>query len=344
MKKIPFILLVCLLLLLTNYSKAQDDSLSENTINTRFFPTSNSDFSYYFLRKDMRLSEFLISTEFSSFEDGSTNFKTKLFLPVHNSKKITYDIPLYLEKYEFRDSESDFKKNVYSVFGQSILGFYPSERLNFSHIIEFRFKGDGDNLTQKTGNYLAQFLTARYRLRDKVYLTGGALVGLGWDNQGDSQVDVKPALMLTWKPNPKLSLMVGMPAAAIEWSMPLGFDFVFHSLLDGGDINITTAVRKNLGSKFDITGRFVREGYSELNVPGNFVNPFLNDSKTASFYYNKMQLELGVRPNRNTVIQLIGGYSMGGDLEIKRAFDKTTTMNGRDNLYFGLSLNRRFQL
>lgn len=327
-----------------SYAQTSNNDFAENTINTRLFPTYNSDFSYYFLRKNMRLSEFLIGNEFNTFEDGSSNFKTKVFLPIFNSPKVTYDVPLYIEKYEFKDSKSDFRKNVYNVFGQSVLGLHLSEKWKFSHIIEFRFKGDGENLTLRTGNYLAQFITSRYTFNSKVSITGGVLTGLGWNNKGKSEMDIKPAIMLTLKPTTKLSIMLGMPATAIEWSMPLGFDYVFHSLLDGNDINITTALRKNLGNKFDITGRFIREGYSQLNVPNNFVETTMEKTQTASFYYNKLQLELGVRPTKNTVVQLLGGYSMGRNLEVENEAQKTTTMKAADGLYFGVSLNKTLQL
>jgi hypothetical protein len=344
MKKLLVTSLMLTLGIKVSYAQQTSESdLSENTINTRFFPTYNSDFSYYFLRKNMRLSEFLIGSEFNAFEDGSSNFKTKMFLPIFNSTKVTYDVPMYIEKYEFKDSNSAFRKNVYSVFGQSVLGLHLSDQWKFSHIIEFRFKGDGENLTKSTGNYLAQFITGRYIFNSNLSLTGGVLTGVGWSNKGQSNMDIKPAFMLTWKPNHKLSLMLGAPATGVEWSMPLGFDFVFHSLLDGDDINITTALRKNIGNKFDITGRFIREGYSHLNVQNNFVD-VAGNAQTASFYYNKLQFELGLRPNKNTVIQLLGGYGIGRNLEIEDESAQKTKMKAADGLYFGISLNRSLQL
>jgi hypothetical protein len=330
--------------IIASYAQSSENDLAENTINTRFFPTYNTDFSYYFLRKNMRLGEFLVGSEFNTFEDGSVNFRTKVFLPIFDSPKVTYDVPLYIEKYEFKDNKSDFRKNVYSVFGQSVLGLHLSDKWKVSHIIEFRFKGDGENLTQSTGNYLAQFITSRYTFSPKVSLTGGALMGIGWSNKAQSEIEIKPALMLTWKPNTKLSIMLGIPAVAVEWSMPLGLDFVFHSLLDGDDVNITAALRKNIGNKFDITGRFIREGYSKLNVPNNFVDASMGNAQTASFYYNKLQLELGLRANKNTVVQLLGGYSMGRNLEVENEADETSTMKAVDALYFGISLNRSLQL
>ncbi|MEQ8945969.1 MAG: hypothetical protein RIC90_00765, partial [Balneola sp.] len=146
-----------------------------NTIDTRLFPTYNSDFSYFFLRRDMRLYEQMVSTEVIAYEDGAVDIRTKGFIPIHNSQKWTYIIPIYLDRYQFVSNETEDELAVNNLFGQSILTFYPNERWTYLHIIEFRFKGANDYFMKKEGNFLAQFMTARYHINKKLSVTAGGL-------------------------------------------------------------------------------------------------------------------------------------------------------------------------
>ncbi|QSE98695.1 hypothetical protein [Fulvivirga lutea] len=316
-----------------------------NTIDTRLFPTYNSDFSYFFLRRDMRLYEQMVSTEVIAYEDGAVDVRTKGFVPVHNSKKWTYIIPFYLDRYQYVAVETDDELAVNNLFGQSILTFYPNERWTYLHIIEFRFKGANDYFMKKEGNFLAQFMTVRYNINTKTSITAGGLFGIGWDQNGDSYWDVKPSLAFNWSPNKFFTLMLGVPGAGIEWSAPAGFDIVIHSLMDGEDINTTAAIRKNISSKFDFTFRYLREGYDGLYTPNEAVD-FTNDIdlKQISQYQNKVQAELTVRPEDNTVIQFIGGYGTNRKLEALDINGITTDFSSSNGYYLGINLAKTIVL
>ena len=323
---------------------AQED-VRPNSIDNRLFPTYNSDFSYFFLRRDMRLYEQMISAEVIAYEDGAVDIRTKGFLPIHNSDKWTYIIPFYLDKYQFVSSETDDELTTNNLFGQSILTFYPSEKWTFMHIIEFRFKGANNYFMKKEGNYLAQFMTARYNFNQYLSFTTGALIGSGWDHEGSTFWDLKPSVALNWSPNKYLSVMLGVPGAGVEWSAPGGFDIVAHSLLEGEEINMTAALRKNLGQKFDITIRYLREGYVDLYTPRQ-VSDFTNsiDLKQISQYQDKYQAELTFRPEKNTIVQLVGGYGTNRELEAVDVQGNLINFSSSDSYYIGINLSKTILL
>lgn len=317
----------------------------ENTIENRLFPTYNSDYSYYFMRQNMRLDEMMFSAEMISYEDNAVDIRTKGFIPLYSSEKWNYTIPIYFDKYQFT-SENGEDLNVYNLFGQSVLSFFPNEKWNFSHIIEFRLKGAGEYFTKKEGNFIAQFINARYHFNDKISLTLGGLVGMGWDQNGDSEIGVKPSVMLTYTPNQYLKIMAGLPGAGIEWSTPKGFDFMAHGLLDGDEYNMSVALRKNMGKKFDVTARYLKEGFIELYTPSDALDISNNtfDLEEIKQYQNKFQLEIGFRPEKNTIIQLIGGYGINRDLELKSTSGNTTNVASKDGIYFGINLAKNIKL
>ena len=330
--------------LLPQHVLAQEAKRS-NTIDSRLFPTYNSDFSYFFLRKDMRLYEQMVSAEVISYEDGAVDLRTKGFLPIHNSEKWTYIIPFYLDRYQYVANESNDELAVGNLFGQSALTFYPNENWTFLHILEFRFKGANEYFMKNEGNFMAQFMTARYTFSEKVSVTAGGLVGIGWDQTGESFWDVKPSVAFNWSPNDYLTLMVGVPGAGLEWSAPLGLDLVAHTLIDGEQFNTTAALRKNFGKSFDITARYLREGYDELYTPSQAADFFSEiDVETITQYQDKYQLELTIRPEKNTIVQFIGGYGTNREVLATDTQGATTEFSSEDGYYFGINLARTILL
>lgn len=340
MKKL---ILICLAVASFGLVQAQEER--ENTIETRLFPTYNSDYTYYFMRRNMRLDEMMFSTEVISHEDNAVDIRTKGFIPLHNSEKWNYTIPIYFDKYQFTAKDGG-DLNVYNLFGQSVLSFFPNDKWNFSHIIEFRLKGAGEYFTKKEGNFIAQFVNARYHFDDKLSLTIGGLIGTGWDQNGDSETKAKPSIMLTYQPTKYLKLMAGMPGAGIEWSAPKGFDFMAHGLLDGDEYNMSVALRKSIGEKFDITARYLNEGFTELYTPTEALGMSNTtfDLEEIKQYQNKFQLEIGFRPEKNTIIQLIGGYGINRDLELQNTSGNTSSIAADDGMYFGVNLAKNIKL
>ncbi|MEQ8925903.1 MAG: hypothetical protein RLO81_08825, partial [Fulvivirga sp.] len=124
-----------------------------------------------------------------------------------------------------------------------------------------------------------------------------------------------------------------------EWSAPAGIDIVIHSLIDGEEINTTAAIRKNISDKFDFTFRYLREGYDELYTPNEATGFTSNiDLKQISQYQNKLQAELTVRPENNTIIQFIGGYGTNRKLEALDVNEVTTDFSSSDGYYIGVNL------
>lgn len=319
------------------------ESERPNTIDTRLFPTYNSDFGYFFLRKDMKMYEQMTSAETVVHENGAADIRTKFFIPIHKSKKWSYSIPIYFDRYQFIGKSENQKLNVNNLFGQSLLTYHPNKKWDLSHIIEFRFKGADNHFIKKEGNFMAQFITAQYNFNSKFSIIGGALMGIGWDNTSNSYVDVKPAVMLKWKPNKYLNLMLGVPGSAIEWSAPGGIDIMVHILIDGSEFNTSAAIRKNLGNYFDITLRYLHEGFDKLYTPSEalgFSTPSI-DFEQINQYQDKLQLELTVRPEKNTIIQLIGGYAQNKDLNLLGSIDNNaTSITSSNGYYFGINLAR----
>lgn len=341
MKKVIFVALVFVSILNAN---AQNTD-RQNTIRTKLFPTYNSDYSYFFVRQDMRLNELMAGTEVVAFEDGAVDVRTKSFIPLYDSKKLSYIIPIYYDQYKFKGTTDAQELNVNHMFGQSVLTYRPTNKWDLLHIIEFRFKGVNDYFFKKEGNFLANFMMARYKLNKKLNIIGGGLIGIGWDQNGESYTRTRPSFAVHWKPNKYFDLMLGVPGAAMEWSAPGGVDIVVNALMDGGDVNTTGAIRKHLGQHFDITARYLREGYSELYTPSSAA-PFLNTMNTQqiSQYQNKYQLEFTIRPERNTVLQLIGGYGQNRDLNVLNTNNIESKIASPDGYYFGVNLQKTIQL
>jgi hypothetical protein len=318
------------------------DTERPNTIQTRLFPTYNSDFSYFFMRRDMKMYEQMTSAETIIHEDGAADIRTKLFIPIHKSDKWSYSIPIYFDRYQFIGESENQKLNVNNLFGQSLLTYHPNSNWDFSHIIEFRFKGADNYFIENEGNWMAQFITAQYNLNNEFSFIGGSLMGIGWNNENDTYFGIKPAFMLKWKPNKYLNLMVGMPASAIEWSAPGGIDLMAHTLLDGSEWNTSAAIRKNMGNHFDITFRYLHEGFDELYTPYQAIGfevPSANFEQIGQ-YQDKYQVELTLRPEANTIVQLIGGYAQNRDLILINNGDNEVLISSSNGFYFGVNLAR----
>jgi len=318
------------------------DTLRSNTIKSRLFPTYNSDFSYFFLRRDMKMYEQMTSAETTINEDGSTDIRTKLFIPIHKDEKWALSLPVYFDRYQFIGQLENQQLNINNLFGQSILTFHPNSKWDLSHITEFRLKGAENYFTEQEGNFLAQFITAQYKFNGQFSIIGGGLIGMGWDNQNDIYYDAKPAIMIKWIPNKYLNLMVGVPGSAVEWSAPGGIDIMAHTLIDGNELNTSAAIRKNMGTQFDITLRYLHEGFDNLYTPSQAISfkPQSTNFNQINQYQDKLQVELTFRPETNTIIQLISGFAQNKDLYLLNNDKNQYSIASSNGYYFGFNVAR----
>ncbi len=340
MKKIVLILIA----VASFISSFAQNSERPNTIRADLFPTYNSDYSYFFVRRDMRLNELLAGTEVTTSEDGTVDVRTKAIFPLYDSEKVSFTVPIYYDRYGFKGDDNGSDLGVNHLFGQTVLTYRPNKKWDILQIFEFRFKGVNDYFFEKEGNFLANFVMARYKLSDQFNLVGGGLIGVGWDQNGKSYTRTRPSFAVQWRPNEHFDLMLGLPGAALEWSAPAGFDLTVNTLLEGGDVNVTAALRKKFGDHFDITGRYLREGYSELYTPADAATFLPSETEQITQYPNKYQLEFTIRPERNTVVQFIGGYGQNRDLKIMTTNGTESSVGASDGYYFGINLQKTILL
>lgn len=311
-----------------------------------YFPTHNSDYSYYFLRNDMRLNKAITSLDLTVLGNGDVNSMTKAFLPMVHNDKFTFDIPLYFQNYSFNSSsdDTDYSKNVYNVFGQAIFGFYPDSRWSTSQIFEFRIRGDEQTLQENRGNFLASFTTFRYSLNPNFDIMFGGLAGVGWEEDGEREPSIVPTASLIWEPSQQLSVMVGIPGSAIEWSLPGQTELMVHGLLDGDEYDLTGALKKQLNKNWAITARYLNRGFTDVYFPNEQISI---DNSTLNFnnlqqYSKKLQGELSYYINKNSLLQLKAGYTTDRDLHLSNGETELASLDGYDGYFAGIHFARVF--
>lgn len=335
-----------LILLLTGIVCALSVHAQEADRQSYYFPTYNSDFSYYFLQNDMRLNSAITSLDLTVLGNGEINSMTKAFLPMVHKEKFTFDIPLYFQNYSFNSSSDqvDYEKNIYNVFGQAIFGFYPDSRWSASQIFEFRIRGDEQSLQENTGNFLASFTTFRYSLNPKFDIMFGGLVGVGWEENGEREPRIVPTASIAWKPNQHFSMMFGVPGSAIEWSLPGDTELMVHSLMDGDKFDFTGALKKQLNSNWAITARYLHRGYTDVYFPTEQLNIGSSDYSFDNLqqFSEKIQGELSYYFSPNSLLQLKAGYTTNRDLQLSSGSTELASVEGYQGYFAGVHFARTF--
>ena len=319
--------------------KAQN---TNNPIDQYYYPTYNSDFLYFFLRKDMRLNEGLVGFDLKQ-KDEQTTLKSKLFIPVFDSKKWNYVLPIYYDSYEFKSSDSayDFNSEMRFFFFQSVLNYYPTNNLSFSSIIEVRIKGNEYSQFEKTGNQIAHYFVARYQFTDKFAVAPGFLVGYQWHTT-NTNIAVFPSFEFKWNPNPKVALMAGVPGLlGFEWSAPKGFEAIIHCIMDDGEVFLYSSLRKRFNKRFDITLRYNLDGYSNTYIPQTEFQTYTYNQikQTESF----LATEFSFRPSGTILLQLKSGYNLDSKVQLYYNDDKIVDINGSSGLFWGISAFIKFK-
>lgn len=340
MKKVLVISLavVCFALSLS----AQD---SQTPIDKYYLPTYNSDFIYFFLRKNSRLSEGLVGVEVDYQEDNTTT-KSKLFIPLLNKEKWNYVIPVYFDRYQFKSSNEDGGQafEMRNFFFQSVLNYYPNKKWTFTSIIEGRIRGNEDSHFEERGNMIAHYFVTKYNFSEKFSVLPAFLVGHQWNDENETVVF--PSLEFKWNPNQDLAFIAGVPGFfGLEWSASKNYDLVLHSMLDNGILTVNAALRKRFSDRIDLTFRFNRDGYGNTFVPTSTLT-----KKDQLFSYNQVNqmkhavsAELTFRPTSSLMFQVEGGYNLNSTLQVIGYDDKTINIEGKAGAFVGVGAYWRFK-
>jgi len=343
---------VFILILFANYygtcqvDKSHQDTISISSVDHYYFPTKNSDFFYFFLRKDARLKEGLIGAEVDYIK-GRMNSKTRLFIPIINTEKWNYAIPIYYDRFEFAsmDEDNPFSQTFQNLFSQSVLNYYPNKKLTFSSIIETRFRGNGDNLFGSAkGNMIAHYFVVKYKILDKISIAPAYLIGHQW-NEENEMVNLF-SFELKWNPTPNLAIMAGLPGLlGVEWSAPDNYDFVFHMMPDNGVISFNAALRKRFNKKLDLTLRFNKNGYKDIYSPTTNINIGSQEhlfNQTGQIE-ESILAELTLRPTSKLQFLIKAGYNLSSQFHISKDNTDLVQLNGNSGFYFGGGVYWRFK-
>lgn len=339
------IFISCLLFTLCTYGQNNE---YKNNIDSRLFPTYNGDFNFIFLRKNLRVNEFLFGGQYESYEDGTFQFRNKGYIPFIDKKKVSLTFPLHFDRYDFVSKDNNNRMPVYSLRIGSILSYTPQKEITLAWIIDHRNMGQSRFLTNKVGNISSHTLLFRYNLKEKLFFHFGAQVSSNWKYESSAMTTVEPYVLLKWIASPNLKIMVGNPGGGLEWSAPLGFDLTAHVVKDRLKVNIVGSLRKRIGKYFDVTTRYIKEGYSDLNIQ---YQRFFTESSSPLYsppgassltnHYEKIQFEIGFRPQASTVIQLYGGMKLNNELELH---EYGGNLQGIKATYFGVNISTSFGL
>lgn len=323
----------------------------DSRLGEHLLPSYNSDFFYYFMRHGMDLDHSLVGL-YADRHSGTQEqeIRLKAFLPVVDRDKVSFFVPVYFDKYQSSPGlpGDGVQNDVYYLFGQAILNYRPTDRFETALIIEHRVRGDQTTFDKLLGNDLGLYVVGSYQLSDDWTIAPAARISRKWEHDGGVN-EVLPTAQLFWHPSPKLKTTIGVPGIlGIDWAAPAGVDLSVNAMMDLGSIEVIAAMRKRWTPQFETTIRYLREGYSNLNLPERTFaqNPAVPENRTtydnATQLRDKVQLELGWNATQNSQIQLVGGYAYNGDVELQHDDSEVATLDGTgDGAYFGVNVTSR---
>lgn len=326
-------------LILTTTTLFSQEQKQLNQIKTKLFPTYDHDHNYFFLRKVMRYDEFLFGGEYTPISDGSFQYNSKVIVPIKNSNKWNFSLPVYMNRYDFGSYKANVenKKIIHSIRTKALLSFFHSERWHFNLTLDYRLIGNEAYLTENTGNTAIQNINVKRLFNKKLSLLLGVSNIINWEGVSTNKISIEPNVQLIWTPSDYLRFMVGYPAIGAEWSTPIGLDITCSAIRDQEDVHTVIAMRQSINKYFDVGIRYLREGYSKLYVPREY--RWRASPDNISFYYNKFQVEVGIRPEPNTLLQFFGGTSSGRNFtEVYERSNQEMKKSGGDVSYFGFKI------
>ena len=344
MKKFATVILLVLFGIIS--ATAQDTKTDHpSPIDDNYYPTNNSDFHYFFLRKNSRLSEGLVGYEMDFHQDRVSS-KSKFFIPLVNRKKWNYVIPIYYDRHQFTSAsnEMDINTEYRNFFFQSVLNYYSSEKLTFTSIIEGRIRGNAESHFESRGNMLAHYFVVKYQLSNQLFIAPAILAGHQWNV--DNEFVFFPSLELKWNPNKDFALMAGVPGLlGIEWSMAQDIDVVMHSMMDNGVLTVNASARKRFNDYFEFSLHYDQDGYGNTYLPSNIVN----SEEGESYHYNQVNqkensisAKLTFKPTKEVLLQVKGGYNYNSELTLSNNDTEQVGVKGEAGFYSGIAAYWRF--
>lgn len=345
MKSLATVILL-ILFNMSNLKSQESTPINTSSIDDYYFPTNNSDFHYFFLRKNSRLSEGLVGYEVN-FHENRTTTKSKLFIPIINNKKWNYTIPIYYDKHQFSTENDNLKiDNEYrNFFFQSVLNYYANDKVTLTSIIEGRIRGNEESHFESIGNMLAHYFVAKYQFSDKLAISPAILVGHQWNE--DKEFVFFPSLELKWNPDENFALLAGIPGLlGIEWSATKDVDLVLHSMMDNGILTINASARKRFNKYIDIAVRYDQDGFGDTYMPSNILSTLNDDEYNYNQVYQKenaVSTILTFSPTKELLLQVKGGYSFNTELMLSQNDIEQISIEGQSSFYSGVAAYWRFK-
>lgn len=327
-----------------------DDPQDENASPfSRYFHTYNSDYQYFFMRRNMKLDTVLASASVQQSSKGALDIEAKAFLPIYESERFSFVLPFYMYRYGLSNAQ---KKElpfgaVQASFWQAIFTAKLSKTLQLALITEGRHNGTEESQWSRVGTELAEFVVLKWQPSREWTFAPAFRVKGGWNSEGDVEYQVLPAGNIIWRPKRNLAVMTGLPSfVGFEWATPR-LDMAAHVMLaEGNNVNVMTAARLHVTPSVATTARFLRDGYQDLYVP-NFAfeqGGQQMDVTQISQYKNRAQLELEVATSSHSLIQLKAGYSFDEGIALSGQDGDSATVDGENGLYLGATLVSYFDL
>ena len=331
-------------------SQLDEEGEDELEFFPRYFHTYNTDYQYYFLRKNQHLNTVLAGVSMQQSSEGALDIEAKAFLPLYQGEKISFVLPFYFYRYGFSNSQEKALPHgaVHATFWQAIFNAKLSESLSLAIITEGRHNGTERSQWRLPGTEMAEFVVLKWDASPTWTFSPAFRVKASWDGKRDRHLQILPAGNIIWRPKKNLAVMTGLPSfLALEWASDYGVDVVAHVMLaEGNNINAMSAVRVHLGSQLSIATRFLRDGFQDLYVPEFAYQDSSHEGLVdqISQYKNRLQLELEVAATKHSTLQLKGGYIFDEGITVSDSDAKITTIDGSDGVFFGVTFVSHFNL
>lgn len=317
----------------------------------RYFHTYNSDYQYYFMRRQQRLNQALASVSVNHQASGADDTEIKAFLPIYHGERFSFELPFYFHRFPLTQAQQEGLpfNAVHNFFWQAIFNLELSDSLRLALITESHHKGTESSQASLIGSDVAEFVLLRWQLSPQWTVAPAARAKVYWDSQGKEQLQVLPAGHVIWRPTQDLALMTGLPSLfALEWNGPHRFDLATHVMLGEGEgnINVMAAARQGITDRTAVTLRYLRDGFADVYVPefsyqeagqGQVVDEIAQ-------YKHRVQLELELHPTDHTMLQFKGGYGIDDGVTLSRDGKEVTTLDGEDGFYGGLTFATFYDL
>ena len=316
-----------------------------------YFPTYDTDYSYYMLRQDLKIEHGLLEVEtiektnnyeysVHNFPLYSRDYMQKIFIPFIRTESFNLMTPLYASKRSIISAgEIEFEKYLQKYFFQAIAGLYFDEDFSVHLIYEYRAREDEESERQSIGDDEGRLVLARFPVSQTWQLVAFAREFSEWKTDSKETV-LQASIQVIWRPSNDFSLMMGMPGLlSIELALPFDMETFFYVKKEGDILYINSALRQRWGESFDITLRFQRDG-DRLYIPEESLTISEETVAYDNFihYEDRTELNISYHHSQNIQLQLRGGYFHGSDIELFQKEDKVGDIKSVSGTYVGCTV------